>query len=57
MREVVLVVAVVFTLTLAGLTVGALVKSGPDPLTVLSLLVIALFGFGVIGALRNPPGG
>jgi hypothetical protein len=37
------------------LTVHALIEGGPDILTVLSLLVLAMFGFGVVGALRHPP--
>ena len=38
--------------------VGAVVvREGPDVLTLGSLLVLALFGFGIVGALRHPPGG
>ena len=55
MRELILAIALVFIAVLAGLTVHALVEGGPDILTVLSLLVLALFGFGVVGALRHPP--
>ena len=55
MREPMLAIALVFIAVLAGLTVHALVEGGPDILTVLSLLVLALFGFGVVGALRHPP--
>ena len=40
---------------LGALTVTSLVENGPDPLTLLSLLVLALFGFGIVGALRHPP--
>lgn len=39
----------------AVLTVGAMVQDGPDVLTVVSLLILALFGFGVVGALTQPP--
>jgi quinol-cytochrome oxidoreductase complex cytochrome b subunit len=54
-RQIVLMVVLVFLAAFAGLTIGAIVEGGPDVLTVLSLLVLALFGFGVVGALRQPP--
>lgn len=52
-----LALAAVLTLIalLAFLTVGAMIKDGPDVLTAVSLLVLALFGFGVVGALTQPP--
>lgn len=37
------------------LTIYVLVTTGPDILTVASLLVLGCFGFGVLGALREPP--
>jgi hypothetical protein len=46
-------VAFIFVVVLALLTVVAMMISGPDVLTVLSLLVLALIGFGVLGALRG----
>ena len=55
MRNAILVIVLVFIALLAVLTVHALVEGGPDILTVLSLLVLAMFGFGVVGALRHPP--
>jgi hypothetical protein len=55
MREPILAIALVFIAVLAALTIHALAESGPDILTILSLLVLALFGFGVVGALRHPP--
>jgi hypothetical protein len=51
----ILAAALAFTLLLAGLTLTVLIRSGPDILTVISLLVLGLFGFGIIGALREPP--
>jgi hypothetical protein len=42
-------------LLLTFLTVNAMVQDGPDVLTVISLLILALFGFGVVGALTQPP--
>jgi hypothetical protein len=55
MREAILAIVLVFIAALTGLTIHALVEGGPDILTVFSLLVLALFGFGVVGALRHPP--
>jgi hypothetical protein len=55
LREPILAVVLVFIAALTGLTIHALVQGGPDILTVFSLLVLALFGFGVVGALRHPP--
>ena len=40
---------------LTFLTISAMVQDGPDVLTVVSLLILALFGFGVVGALTQPP--
>jgi hypothetical protein len=40
---------------LAVLTTCAAVILGPDILTLLSLLVLAILGFGIFGALRQPP--
>jgi hypothetical protein len=55
MREAILAIVLVFIAALLALTIHALVQSGPDILTVLSLLVLAMFGFGIVGALRHPP--
>lgn len=55
MRQPILVIVLVFIALLAALTVHALIQGGPDILTVLSLLVLAMFGFGIVGALRHPP--
>ncbi len=55
MRTAILVGALAMIAILGGLTIAVAVRSGPDPLTVLSLLVLALFGVGVLGALREPP--
>jgi hypothetical protein len=54
-RQILLVVVLVFIVAFAGLTIGAIIAGGPDVLTVFSLLVLALFGFGMVGALREPP--
>ena len=55
MREAILVMALVFIAALGYLTLSVAVRDGPDVLTILSLLVLALFGFGIVGALRHPP--
>jgi len=55
MRQVILAAALAMIALLGFLTVYNLVTTGPDPLTLLSLLVLALFGFGIVGALRHPP--
>jgi hypothetical protein len=55
LRQLILGVVLVFIVGLGGLTIDVAVKEGFDILTVLSLLVLALFGFGIVGALRHPP--
>jgi hypothetical protein len=56
-RTLILWVALVFIVLFAGLTVDALIRRGTAVLIpgVLSLLVLALFAFGIVGALRHPP--
>lgn len=55
MRTTILVAVLAMILVLGGLTVVVVIRNGPDPLTLVSLLVLALFGFGILGALREPP--
>ena len=55
MRAAILAVALVFVGALLALTVHAAVQGGVDILTVLSGLVLALFAFGIVGALLHPP--
>ena len=55
MRATLLVVALVSVGGLLALTIHAAVEGGIDILTVLSGLVLALFGFGIVGALLHPP--
>jgi hypothetical protein len=40
---------------LAFLTLSVMIREGVDVLVVTSLVILALFGFGVLGALTNPP--
>jgi hypothetical protein len=54
-RTVILAAALGFIAVLGGLTLWVLARKGPDVLTVASILVLAMFGFGIVGALRHPP--
>ena len=54
-RTVVLGVALAFISVLGFLTLFVLFSSGPDVLVVVSILILGLFAFGVIGALATPP--
>ena len=40
---------------LAFLTISVAVERGIDVLVVLSVIILALLGFGVLGALTTPP--
>lgn len=54
-RTVILGAALLFIGILASLTVAVVVLSGVSVLTLVSLLVLGLFAFGIVGALRTPP--
>lgn len=54
MRTAVLISALLFTTLLAFLTLYVLFQSGPDILTLVSLVVLGLFVFGIFGALTTP---
>jgi len=54
-RLVVLVVALLFVVGFAALTIHAVAEQGVTLATLVSLVVLVLLGVGVIGALRNPP--
>ena len=51
----ILVVALIFIVVFLALTISVLIRTGPDILTVFSLLVLGMFAFGIVGALREPP--
>ena len=55
MTRAILASALAFIVLLAGLTLAVALEHGPDILTVGSLLVLAMFAFGIVGALRHPP--
>jgi hypothetical protein len=40
---------------LAFLTISVAVEHGIDVLVVISIIILALLGFGVLGALTSPP--
>lgn len=48
-------IALVFVGGLLALTINAALEGGVDILTALSALVLAILGFGIIGALLHPP--
>jgi hypothetical protein len=54
-RTAVLAFVLAFTAALSALTIYVIARNGPDILTALSLLVLAMFTFGAVGALRHPP--
>jgi hypothetical protein len=51
--QAVLVLALVLILFLAYLTVKVIISDGIDFLVVLSLIILAILGFGVLGALGS----
>jgi hypothetical protein len=55
MRSVILAVSLIFIGGFAALTLYVVAHTGADFFTILSLLVLAVLGFGVIGAFRGPP--
>jgi hypothetical protein len=54
-RAVILGAALSFIAILATLTVIAVVNGGFNVLTVLTLVVLAMLGTGIVGALLTPP--
>jgi hypothetical protein len=55
MRNVALLAALAMIALFGFLTLSVVAREGIDPLVILSLVVLALFGFGIVGALRHPP--
>jgi hypothetical protein len=55
MRQAVLVAALAMIGFFGYLTLDVAAKDGVDVLTVLSVLILAMFAFGIVGALREPP--
>jgi len=50
----ILVACLLFTGLLAALTLAVAIREGPDILTVVSLVILGMFCFGILGALRHP---
>ena len=55
MRSAVTIVALLFVCGFGCLTIYVMLRSGPDLLTGVSLIVLALMAFGILGALTEPP--
>jgi hypothetical protein len=55
MRSTITIVALIFVCGFGFMTVYVMLRSGPDLLTGLSLIVVALMAFGILGALTEPP--
>ena len=53
-RTVVTGVALLFICAMAFATVYVLIKEGPDVLTLIGLVVVAVLSLGVFGALSEP---
>ena len=56
-RTAALVGTLAFVAMLAVLTIDVMVRTGVDVLVVASLVILAMIGYGVLGALLNPPEG
>ncbi|MDX6720769.1 MAG: hypothetical protein QOJ63_3023 [Solirubrobacteraceae bacterium] len=54
-RTVILAAALLFITILAGLTIVAVIYGGVNVLTLVTLLVLALLGVGIGGALLGSP--
>jgi hypothetical protein len=55
MRAAILVAALAMIGLLGTIMVVDLFDSGPTALGLATLIVLAMFGFGIVGALRHPP--
>jgi hypothetical protein len=55
MKTAVTIVALLFVCAFGFMTFYVMLHSGPDLLTGLSLIVLALMAFGILGALTEPP--
>ena len=55
MSRAILAMALMVTIVLGALTLWALFTYGPRPLELLSVLVLAMFAYGIVGALLQPP--
>lgn len=53
-RNLILGAALIVIVFGAGATLSDVIRNGPTPLALASLLVLAMFAFGIVGALRHP---
>jgi hypothetical protein len=53
-RAAVLAVSLTFVAVLAVLTLYVLVSRGPDPLVLVSVVVVGILGYGLLGAMGAP---
>jgi hypothetical protein len=56
LRALLLAVGAFFVFAFGLMTLVVIGQSGLDVLTLTSLVIVALVGFGLYGAFRNPPG-
>ena len=54
-RQIILGVTLLFIGVFAFLTIAAIEDGGFGPLEFVSVVVLGLFSFGIVGALRHPP--
>jgi hypothetical protein len=54
MRGAILASALAFIVLLGGLTLSVIAETGIGILEVVSLLILAMLGFGIVGALMHP---
>ncbi len=54
-RTIALAASLALICLLGFLTLSVAVEHGVDPLVIVSLIILALLGFGVVGALTQPP--
>jgi hypothetical protein len=55
MRRVLLVITLLFLAALAALTIDDIVRNGPTPIDIVSILILVFFWIAIIGALRERP--
>lgn len=54
-RTAALIASLAMLVLLASLTVSVVIDDGVTPLVLVSVVLLAMIGFGVVGALIHPP--
>lgn len=54
-RNLILTGSILLVLVLAFLTISVVIQGGIDVLVVLALVLLAVLGFGIVGALTSAP--